>query len=66
MKHVLFIFFLPLWIVLSSSGAYPADWSSCEYELDRAKRATSDSADIASDLESLESELNSSKNDFES
>ena len=66
MKKVLFIFFLPLWVFLSSSSSYAADWSSCEYELDRAKKAARDSADIASDLESLESELSSLKDDYKS
>ena len=63
---VIFIFFLPLWVFLSASSSYAADWSSCEYELDRAKKAARDSADIASDLESLESELSSLKDDYKS
>ena len=46
--------------------AFATDWSSCEYELDRSKRAARDSADIASDLEYLQSDLNSLKDEYES
>ena len=54
-----------MFILVCSAGAHAADWYSCESELSRVQRHARNAKDVASDLDSLNSELEMLRNEYE-
>ncbi len=57
---------LALWMVVSATAAWGADWSSCQDDLDRLRRASRDASDIAERVQSYHDDLESKASDLRS
>ena len=63
-KHAYIKYLLTAVFLMVSMPGY-ADWSSCESELSRIKREARDAESTASDLDSLEDDLEYERNEYE-
>jgi hypothetical protein len=53
-------------LVISTAAAWGADWSSCQDDLDRLRRASRDASDIAERVKSYHDDLESKTSDLRS